>query len=71
MGFEFTGVMKDAKVFSDRTAINLQGGDDLSIDELRTYFGEVVRIRVELVQPPLPIMATDGYVINAETGEVY
>lgn len=68
---KFKATLRDAKVTSDKVIINLLGGDGLSVDELRMYFGELVNITVETVQPPLPIMATEGYVINAETGEVY
>lgn len=71
MGLEFKATLRDAKVSSDKIIITLLGGDDLSVDELRMYFGEIVNIRVEFVQPPLPVMASEGYMVNAETGEVY
>lgn len=68
---EFKAVIKDARVSADKVSINVLGGDGLSIDELRMYFGEPVVIRVEVVQPPLPIDATDGYQVYVdENGEV-
>jgi len=68
---EFKAVMKDAKVSAEKVVINVLGGDGLSVDELRTYFGEPVIIRIELVQPPLPVEASDGYVAWVdENGEV-
>lgn len=68
---EFKAVIKDAKVSADRVTINVLGGDGLSIDELRMYFGEPVVVKVEVIQPPLPIEATDGYEVWVdENGEV-
>lgn len=66
----FNGVMRDAKVTADKTSINLQGSGDVSVDALRPFFGEPVTIMVERYRPPIPVEATDEYVIDFETGEV-
>lgn len=69
-GITFTGVMRDAKVTAEKININLQGGDGVSVDALRSFFGEPVTITVQLFSPPIPVEATDEYVIDFETGEV-
>ena len=67
---EFKGVVKDAKVSADKVVIQVLGGEGISIDELRVYFGEPVVIRIEPIQPPLPIEASEGYVWVSKDGEV-
>ena len=68
---EFKAVIKDAKVSADKVSINVLGGEGLSIDELRMYFGEPVTISVEVIQPPLPIDATEDYSVWIDdNGEV-
>lgn len=68
---EFKGVIKDAKVSADKVSVNVLGGEGLSIDELRMYFGEPVTIKVEVIQPPLPIDSTEGYQVWVDSnGEV-
>lgn len=66
----FTGVMKDAKVTADKVSINTLGGENVSVDALRSFFGEPVTITVQLYRPPIPVEATEDYVIDYETGEV-
>jgi len=67
---EFQAVIKDAKVSADKVAINVLGGDGLSIDQLRMFFGEPVIIKVDVIQPPLPVEASDGYMWVDGNGEV-
>lgn len=67
---KFQAVVKDAKVFADKVVINILGGDGLSVDKLRMYFGEPVNINIEIIQPPLPIEASDGYMWVDGNGEI-
>lgn len=67
---KFQAVVKDAKVSADKVVINILGGDGLSVDKLRMYFGEPVTVDIEIIQPPLPIEASDGYMWVDGNGEV-
>jgi len=67
---KFQAVVKDAKVSADKVIVTILGGDGLSIDKLRMYFGEPVTVDIEIIQPTLPIDDADGYFLVDGNGEI-